>query len=403
MSPTGKHNNQITVRYQVFVSSTFKDLIEERREVVETVLEKFHFPIGMELFHADDLEQWKVIKNTIDNSDIYVLLIGHRYGSITKKGKKISYTEKEFDYALRRRREGNLKMLCFIRNRSVELVPDRIETDPSSVEKLSSFIDKVQSSNLYVKFWSTKEELAKQIAVSLPVSVENLDAKSDGKTAGWIKRSLSESQLHTLNRLEQIKRIFYVISRNVEAVNDDLEIYTIDKTGSCVIERRRTQYCNSIHTHSYIQYISDKESPNSRIEDIIELETGKTFEHLVYKNEKATLGFFILFDRQINIGETIKYRFKAYIENYLSDLIDKGQGIVEFQPFSKISFSNKKDIFIFPDIPIFKKLSVMLIQKKAGEFLNQKVKYKVVNNNKVFTIEYGQIDPGAIIKVSFKL
>ena len=57
------------------------------------------FPIGMEMFSAADDDQWKIIKETIDSSDFYILIIGNRYGSI-EETTGISYTEKEFDYAL---------------------------------------------------------------------------------------------------------------------------------------------------------------------------------------------------------------------------------------------------------------------------------------------------------------
>lgn len=84
-------------KYQIFISSTYEDLKEERELVQKAILEMYHFPIGMEMFSAGDSEQWEIIKETIDSSDYYVLIIGHRYGSIDGEG--ISYTEKEYDYA----------------------------------------------------------------------------------------------------------------------------------------------------------------------------------------------------------------------------------------------------------------------------------------------------------------
>ena len=84
-------------RYQVFISSTFSDLKEERKNVIQTLLEMDCIPAGMELFPAPDEEQWEFIKKIIDDCDYYMLIIGGRYGSLTKDG--ISYTEKEFDYA----------------------------------------------------------------------------------------------------------------------------------------------------------------------------------------------------------------------------------------------------------------------------------------------------------------
>lgn len=49
-------------RYQVFVSSTYSDLIEERKEVTQAILECDCFPAGMELFPASNRKQWDVIK-----------------------------------------------------------------------------------------------------------------------------------------------------------------------------------------------------------------------------------------------------------------------------------------------------------------------------------------------------
>jgi len=69
-------------RYQVFVSSTFADLKEERQAVMQALLSLDHFPAGMELFPASDEDQWALIKGVIDDSDYYVLVVGGRYGSM---------------------------------------------------------------------------------------------------------------------------------------------------------------------------------------------------------------------------------------------------------------------------------------------------------------------------------
>lgn len=47
-------------KLQVFVSSTYLDLIEERQSAVEAILEAGHIPAGMELFKAGE-----AIKDTI--------------------------------------------------------------------------------------------------------------------------------------------------------------------------------------------------------------------------------------------------------------------------------------------------------------------------------------------------
>ena len=109
-------------RYQVFISSTFRDLIDERQAVLKAVLELDHMPAGMELFPAADDQAWQLIKDVIDSSDYYVLLIGGRYGSFNEEG--IGYTEKEYDYARKKK-----AVIPLLHNKPDNLPRDKTETD----------------------------------------------------------------------------------------------------------------------------------------------------------------------------------------------------------------------------------------------------------------------------------
>ncbi len=73
-------------RYQVFVSSTYTDLKEERSKVMQALMEMDCIPAGMELFPAADEDQWQFIKKVIDDCDYYLLIVGGRYGSMTPEG-----------------------------------------------------------------------------------------------------------------------------------------------------------------------------------------------------------------------------------------------------------------------------------------------------------------------------
>jgi hypothetical protein len=75
-------------KLQVFVSSTYIDLREERQAAVEAILLAGHIPAGMELFAAGDQSQMQVIKQWIDESDVYLLILGGRYGSIEATSQK---------------------------------------------------------------------------------------------------------------------------------------------------------------------------------------------------------------------------------------------------------------------------------------------------------------------------
>src|SRR5580704_15967857 len=72
----------IIKRYQVFVSSKYADLKEERSKVIQTIMELDCIPAGMEIFPAIDDEQFNFIKKIIDDCDYYILIIGGRYGTI---------------------------------------------------------------------------------------------------------------------------------------------------------------------------------------------------------------------------------------------------------------------------------------------------------------------------------
>ncbi len=86
-------------KLQVFISSTYTDMIEERQAAVEAILSAGHIPAGMELFSAGNESQLEVIQRWIDESDVYMLILGGRYGSIEPKTGK-SYIHLEYEYAI---------------------------------------------------------------------------------------------------------------------------------------------------------------------------------------------------------------------------------------------------------------------------------------------------------------
>jgi len=98
-------------KYLIFVSSSFVDLKEERKAIIDEILEVGHFPSGMEMFSAGNEEDLEVIKRAIDLCDIYVVLIGARFGSVRDDR---SYTQIEFQYA----KESGKPILAFLLGRT---------------------------------------------------------------------------------------------------------------------------------------------------------------------------------------------------------------------------------------------------------------------------------------------
>ena len=146
-------------KYQVFISSTYEDLKDERDQAIKAVLEMGHIPLGMEMFSAGDEEQWQIIARQIEATDYYVVIVGHLYGSETDEG--ISYTEKEYDYA----KECGVPTLGFVIDNKAPWPHDKTDNDSAKKDKLDIFKAKVKSKPIY--FWSNKEDLHGKVSISL--------------------------------------------------------------------------------------------------------------------------------------------------------------------------------------------------------------------------------------------
>jgi hypothetical protein len=160
----------------------------------------------MELFPAIDEEQLEFIKRIIDDRDYYLLIIGGRYGSLDKDG--ISYTEKEYDYAV----EKGIKVIALL-NKNPETLPfNKSEQDASSREKLVKFRAKASTGKV-VLFWNNEDELPGQVALSLPVTIKTYPA------VGWVRASeLPSSDVYKeLNDLRKENEFLREAAKNITA------------------------------------------------------------------------------------------------------------------------------------------------------------------------------------------
>ncbi len=154
-----------SIRYQVFVSSTFTDLIEERTEVLQAIWELDCIPTGMEAFVATNESQWEVIQKVIDECDYYVLIIGGRYGSVTPDG--ISYTEKEFNYA----KKLGIPILAFVHGEPDNIPISKSEKDNSGRLKLDSFRNRVMDEHP-IRKWTSAAELGGVVSRSISRAIK---------------------------------------------------------------------------------------------------------------------------------------------------------------------------------------------------------------------------------------
>ncbi len=225
----GSHSE---VRYQVFVSSTFTDLKEEREKVLQAILECKAFPAGMELFPSADDEQFDFIKREIDSSDYYILVIAGRYGSLADDG--VSFTEKEFDYALAQKKP----ILAFLVQDLGKLLSEKCEGEPEMRDKLSAFREKAKKSRL-IKYFTNSDELKGQVLQSLNYQFR-LSPKRGWVPAGQSKRD----DLEEIRMLQN--KVITLESENAElkatqgktamqlAQGEDVVSWTVDTRTLCL-------------------------------------------------------------------------------------------------------------------------------------------------------------------------
>lgn len=227
-------------RYQVFVSSTYADLKEERQHVIQVLMEMDCIPAGMELFPAADVTQWEFIKRVIDDCDYYLLIIGGRYGSTTDDG--ISYTEKEFDYAV----ENGLKVVALIHGEPDDIPVGKSDQDVDLRNKLLSFRNKVMDGRL-VKFWTTAKDLPGLVALSMISTIKMYPA------TGWVRASnvANEDTLVELNNLRKEN------STLQKSLNDNQAQSAIDITDIADIDSEFT-----VHT-KYIVHEKNRTLPTN--------------------------------------------------------------------------------------------------------------------------------------------
>jgi len=268
-------------KYQIFVSSTYSDLIKAREEVIKVILSLYQIPIGMEMFSADNDEQWAIIQSTIDNSDYYLLIIGHRYGSLTQEN--ISYTEKEFDYA----KSIGVPIIAFVRNREVATTPNERDESQIKSDLLKNFLTKILN-NAMCDFWKTENELGQKVAIAL--------TKMFFKTprVGWIKADKA-------NSLETTEEITKLIQENRDLRNELSEMKSSqnEMVPSIAIKINDKQEINlKINSGFFLKYnkINKEHIPAELISEISENEIelyNKAVEENAEEIEKYKLEYSI--------------------------------------------------------------------------------------------------------------
>ena len=164
-------------KLQVFVSSTYVDLQEERQAAVEAILTAGHIPAGMELFAAGDQSQMNVIRRWIDESDVFLLILGGRYGSVDPATGK-SYIHLEYEYALEK---GKPLFAVVMKEEYLEekaKIQGLTVIEREHTQKLRAFRDLVLTK--VIKFWKDPRD----IKLAIHETMSEYSLRED--LTGWI-------------------------------------------------------------------------------------------------------------------------------------------------------------------------------------------------------------------------
>lgn len=210
-------------KHQIFISSTFSDLIAERQAAVEAILRAGHMPAGMELFSAGNESQLEIIKRWIEDSDIYMLILGGRYGSIEPKS-GLSYTELEYRYAI----ELNKPFFAIVMTDS--LLDEKVKKEGKNIlelkepQKFEEFKKLVLSK--ISRFFDNNSDIKLAILESL------IDIQNRNSLTGWVKASEIPDITSILNQISELNEKNRSLEQDLQVV----ESGRIDKIGDFSFE-----------------------------------------------------------------------------------------------------------------------------------------------------------------------
>jgi len=181
-------------KLQIFLFSTYEDLIDHRLTAMEAVLAAGHIPAAMEQFSPGDETAWEKIRTWIDGSDAFILILGGRYGSIEPKSGK-SYVQLEYDYAIERKKPF-FALVVSEKHHDERVQKFTLRVDErDNPEKYKNFRSIVTEK--LCRIWNDKKDIESAIFQKLPEWAEREDL------VGWVRGDEAASP-ETANELARL-------------------------------------------------------------------------------------------------------------------------------------------------------------------------------------------------------
>ncbi|HTE13217.1 MAG TPA: DUF4062 domain-containing protein [Chitinophagaceae bacterium] len=270
-------------KYKVYISSTYRDLKEHRKQVIDffgkkTIKENFDL-LSMEGYVADDIEPAIECIDDVKDCNIYILILANRYGFIPPKNNpgEISVTEIEYDTA---QADPQKTILAFFADETdPQFTPDNDADEALCTKKknkLVAFKKKVREACLtHPEPFVSSYHLTLQIAESL-MRQSFIAYKLDSTRAYCCDRVPQFSRFLLTRTSNSFKSIIIYGDRKELGLNliNRFNIFTLDLAEDA-IQNQLVSFEDFLISEEYAQnrngllvYIYDKFFPNTPLTDV---------------------------------------------------------------------------------------------------------------------------------------
>lgn len=347
-------------KYQVFVSSTYQDLIEERQCVMQALLEMDCIPSGMELFPAADEEQWTLIQRVIDDCDYYIVLVGGRYGSLHPSGK--SYTQMEYEYAISKSKP----VMGFLHKNPDSLPASKTEMNDLGQKRLKEFRSLVQGR--LCKFWLTPGELGAAVTTSMLQLIRMKPAR------GWVRGEADVRQEKQLKIDDLDLKLEESATLAHKYLEKTLSAFLFDTSRSLPVSSKITKSADGYSidikgTEFHIRFGQIESCEATDPHCVVALPANEFFDDECLEDRQSSLGAYIqhAFPGQL---DDIRQLICDSVKDWQSQSVEKTAG-----SFHK-SYGIAKCIYLKDPISSKRKLILVSVtRKRAGHRLAAEPRY----------------------------
>jgi hypothetical protein len=174
------------MRFLVYVASNQKGLDSERYEVTRQLARMGLLCCGFPCRDDTSPYDWELARSQIEDADLFIMILGDDYGSMTPTG--ISYLHREWVYA----QSLSKPLLSFVKNFS----PTQQHTEEQ--RRLAGFHAVISKSTF--RFWHLRDELISHVKTAVSQTLTD-------KAGSWFKEDAVKDLPTTIEKIPNINKV----------------------------------------------------------------------------------------------------------------------------------------------------------------------------------------------------